>query len=272
MTTALIVCGAAGRMGRTLISLAAADPELKVVGAIEVAGVPAVGKDAGEVAGVYKLGVPITTDYAAVAGPDAVALDFTNAEATLEHLRVAVEKKAPMVIGSTGWKPEQQAELNDLAGRIRSVVAANMSIGVNVLLTLVRAAARALGDSFDPEITEVHHRLKVDAPSGTALALARAVSDELGRDLSKDGLYGREGIVGRRTDKEIAVMGLRGGDVIGDHTVHFLGMGERLELTHRAQSRESLAHGALRAAQWLARQPRPGRYSMADVLGLKTGG
>lgn len=268
MATRIVVCGAAGRMGRTLVSLAAADPELEVVGALEVEGVPFVGQDAGEVAGTRRLGVLISTDYSALARPDAVALDFTNPEASLAHLRAAAAKQAPIVVGSTGFSAEQQKEVDELAGRTRAVVAANMSVGVNVLLTLVRAAARALGDSFDPEIVDIHHRMKVDAPSGTALALARAVAEELGRDLQKDGLFGRSGLVGRRTDSEIGVLGLRGGDVIGDHTVYFLGKGERLELTHRAQSRDSLARGALRAAKWLGQQTKNGRYSMADVLGL----
>jgi 4-hydroxy-tetrahydrodipicolinate reductase len=268
MPTKLVVCGAAGRMGRTLVGLAAVDPELEIAGAIEMAGAPSVGQDAGEVAGRRPLGIPVTTDYAAAARPDTITLDFTNAEAALEHLRIAVANGAGIVVGATGFDPRQTQELGELAVRTRSVVAANMSVGINVLLKLVRAAASALGPGFDPEIVEIHHRMKVDSPSGTALALARAVTDELGRDLAKDGVYGREGIVGRRTDPEIGVMGLRGGDVIGDHTVFFLGTGERLELTHRAQSRDSLAVGALRAAKWLARQSQPGRYSMADVLGL----
>lgn len=268
MPTDLIVCGAAGRMGRTIIALAAASPEFRLVGAVDAAGVPALGKDAGELAGAGTLGVPVTSDYEALAAPSAVTLDFTTAEAALDHLRTAVGKQAPIVIGSTGYTPEQQREVDDLAPRTRSVIAANMSVGVNVLLNLVRAAARALGNGFDPEIVELHHRMKVDAPSGTALALARAVSDTLGRDLQRNGLYGREGVVGKRTDREIGVMALRGGDAVGDHTVFFVGMGERLELTHRAQSRDCLARGALRAAQWLAQQPKAGRYTMADVLGL----
>jgi len=268
MPANVIVCGAAGRMGRSLIGLTASDPELKLVGAIEAAGVPFVGHDAGEVAGVGALGVRISTDYGAVARPDAVALDFTNAEVALTHLRQAVDRQAPIVIGSTGFNAAQQQELDELAPRTRSVVAANMSIGVNVLLQLVRSAARALGDAFDPEIVEIHHRMKIDSPSGTALALGRAVAGELGRDLTADGLFGREGVIGKRSEREIGVMALRGGDVIGDHTVFFIGMGERLELTHRAQSRECLARGALRAAKWLAGQKQPGRYSMADVLGL----
>lgn len=268
MAVQLVVCGAAGRMGRTLISLAAPDLDLQVVGAIEMEGSPALGRDAGEVAGTRPLKVPITADYAAAAKPDTVTLDFTTAEATLEHVRIAVKNKAAIVVGSTGFDEAQSAELAKLAPQTRSVVAANMSVGVNVLLNLVRAAARALGESFDPEITEIHHRMKVDSPSGTALALAKAVAGELGRDLSKQGVYGRQGIVGKRTHEEIGVLGVRGGDVIGDHTVYFLGTGERLELTHRSQSRDCLAAGALRAAKWLAAQTQPGQYSMADVLGL----
>ncbi len=269
MATELIICGAAGRMGRMLISLAAQSSELRLAGAVEAAGVAALGSDAGEVAGVGRLGVPISSDYAPLARPTAVTLDFTNAEAALEHLRIAVDSGAPIVIGSTGFDAAQQAELERLGPQTRSVISPNMSVGVNVLLGLVGAAARALGDAFDPEIIEIHHRMKVDAPSGTALSLARAAAEALGRDLQRHGVYGRQGLVGKRTDDEIGVMALRGGDAIGDHTVMFVGMGERLELTHRAQSRECLARGALRAAQWLAQQIQPGRYSMADVLGLR---
>lgn len=268
MVTNVIVCGAAGRMGRSLIALTASDPELKLVGAIEAEGVPFVGTDAGEVAGVGALGVRVSTDYAAIARPDSVALDFTNAEVALTHLREAVGRQAPIVIGSTGFNADQQREVDELAPRTRAVVAANMSVGVNVLLQLVRSAARALGDAFDPEIVEIHHRMKIDSPSGTALALGRALAGELGRDLTSSGVYGREGVIGKRTEKEVGVMALRGGDVIGDHTVLFIGMGERLELTHRAQSRDCLARGALRAAKWLGAKKEPGRYSMADVLGL----
>lgn len=266
--TNIVVLGAGGRMGRALISLAAGDPELRLCGAIEAEGAPGVGQDAGEVAGTGALGVRISTDFAAVARPDAVALDFTNAEAALSHLRTAVVRQSPIVIGSTGFNPPQVQELDELAARTRSVVAANMSVGVNVLLDLVRSAARALGDAFDPEVVEVHHRMKIDSPSGTALALGKAAAEELGRNLDVDGRFGRQGVVGRRTDREIGVMALRGGDVVGDHTVFFIGMGERLELTHRAQSRDCLARGALRAAKWLDTQKTPGRYSMADVLGL----
>jgi 4-hydroxy-tetrahydrodipicolinate reductase len=265
--TKMIVCGAAGRMGRTLIQLIAAHPEARLHAAVEQAGHEAVGRDAGELAAVGKLGVTVSDDHASAAAADTVTLDFTSAAAAVEHLRSAATAGAAIVIGTTGFDDAQQEAIAALAPRTRCVIAPNMSVGVNVLLTLVGAAARVLGDDFDPEIVEIHHRLKVDAPSGTALALGRAVAAALGRDLRSDARFGREGIVGRREQREIGVMALRGGDVVGDHTVLFAGLGERLELTHRAQSRDCLARGALRAALWVESKP-PGRYDMMDVLGL----
>jgi 4-hydroxy-tetrahydrodipicolinate reductase len=196
-----------------------------------------------------------------------VTLDFTAPGPTVEHLRRAVANRAAIVIGTTGFAADEQRELDHLATQTACVVAANMSIGVNVLLTLVEAAAAALGGAFDPEIVEMHHRMKVDAPSGTALALGRAVAAGLHRDFEATRRLAREGIVGRRTDAEIGIVALRGGDVVGDHTVVFAGMGERIELTHRAHSRDCLARGAVRAGLWLAGKPA-GRYSMRDVLGL----
>ena len=267
MTVDLVVCGAAGRMGRTIIGLIAAEPGARLRAAIEREGHPALGQDAGVLAGGAALGVPLTADYAAAATADTVTLDFTAPEATLEHLRSAVRAGAGIVVGTTGLSAAQQRELDELAPRTRSVVAANMSIGVNVLLTLVERAAAALGDAFDPEIVEMHHRLKVDAPSGTALALGRAVATGLGRNFERSARLAREGIVGKRTDEEIGIVALRGGDVVGDHTVVFAGMGERLELTHRATNRDCLARGAVRAGLWLADRP-VGRYAMRDVLGL----
>jgi 4-hydroxy-tetrahydrodipicolinate reductase len=264
--TAIVVCGAAGRMGKTLIGLVRENAETTLAGAIEAPGHPALGQDAGEVAGVGRLGVAIGSDFAAVAKPEAVALDFTNAAAALEHLRTAVEYHSPIVIGSTGFTAAQQAELDRLGPQTRSVLAPNMSVGIAVLQRLVRVAAQALPD-FDPEIVEIHHRMKVDAPSGTALALGRTVAEVTGRRFAGDAVYGREGVVGQRQDKEIGILALRGGDIVGDHTVIFAGVGERIELTHRAQSRECLARGAIRAAVWLLSQPA-GRYGMADVLGL----
>lgn len=267
MTVDLVVCGAAGRMGRAITALIAAAPGARLLAAIETPGHPALGQDAGVLAGVGTLGVPVTADHAAAAAAGTVTLDFTTPEATLAHLRTAVRSGAGIVIGTTGFSPAEQHELDELAPRTRSLVAANMSVGVNVLLTLVERAAAALGDAFDPEIVEFHHRLKVDAPSGTALALGRAVAAGLGRDFARSARLAREGIVGRRSDAEIGIVALRGGDVVGDHTVVFAGMGERLELTHRAHSRDCLARGALRAGLWLADKPE-GRYSMRDVLGL----
>jgi 4-hydroxy-tetrahydrodipicolinate reductase len=264
----IIVCGAAGRMGRTLVQLVDREPGARLLAAVEMKGNGAVGKDAGVVAGLGSLGLPITDDYAAVATPDSVALDFTAPGSAVAHLEIAAAKGAGMVIGTTGFDQTLQQRLAELSKRTRVVIAPNMSIGVNVLLGLVATAARALGDAFDPEIVEMHHRMKLDAPSGTALALARSVAGALGRDLANDANYGREGIVGQRPAKEIGIMTLRGGDVVGDHTVVFAGTGERIEITHRAQSRECFAQGAIRAALWLVNQP-PGRYDMGDVLGLK---
>jgi 4-hydroxy-tetrahydrodipicolinate reductase len=254
-------------MGRVLVQLVHQHPEATVRAAVEAKGNPTIGTDAGTLAGVGPIDVRITDDYASALAPDTVTLDFTTPEATLAHLRSAVQAKAGIVIGTTGSNAAEQRELDELTPRTRSVVAANMSVGVNVLLKLVASAATILGPEYDPEIVEMHHRMKVDAPSGTALALGRAVADSLGRDLRADARSGRDGVIGKRTASEIGIMALRGGDVVGDHTVIFAGLGERIELTHRAQSRDCLARGALRAGLWLAGQPA-GRYSMADVLGL----
>ena len=267
MSVPMIVCGAAGRMGRALTALIHADPGAHLHAGIEAVGHPALGQDAGTLAGTAPLGVPLTHDYARAATSGTVTLDFTVAAAAVEHLRVAVANGAGIVIGTTGYSADEQRELDRLAPRTRCVVAANMSVGVNVLLKLVEAGAAALGDGFDAEIVEIHHRMKVDAPSGTALALGRAVAAGLGRDFDASKRLAREGIVGQRTDTEIGIVALRGGDVVGDHTVVFAGMGERLELTHRSQSRDCLARGAVRAGVWLAGKPL-GRYSMRDVLGL----
>ncbi len=268
MPTPLVVCGAAGRMGKTLIALISQNESTQLVGAVEAPGHPALGKDAGEVAGVGRLGVAISEDFSAACGSDRVALDFTNAAAALDHLRTAVACQSAMVIGSTGFTPPQQAELDRLAPQTRCVIAPNMSVGIAVLQRLARDAAAALGTDFDTEIVEIHHRMKIDAPSGTALALAKTVAEASGRTFATDAVYGREGVVGQRQQREIGVMALRGGDIVGDHTVIFAGLGERIELTHRAQSRDCLARGAIRAALWLAQQPI-GRYGMGDVLGWR---
>jgi len=250
-----------------LIQIITQTPDARLAAAIEAAGNPTLGRDAGEVAGVGHLGVCITDDYAAAARPDTVALDFTNAEVAVDHLRTAVQQQSAIVIGSTGYDDLQLAELDRLAPQTRSVVSSNMSVGIAVLQKIMCATAQALGEGFDPEIIEMHHRLKIDAPSGTAVQLGRALAAATGRDFKADAVYGRQGVIGKRGKNELGILALRGGDVVGDHTVIFAGTGERIELTHRAQSRDCLASGAVRAALWLVDKAR-GRYSMADVLGL----
>jgi len=262
----LIVAGAAGRMGKMLIQLVASDASHKLVGALEAKGLAAVGNDVGVPAGIGTLGVRITDDYASIAKPDTVTLDFTTAIASMEHLEVAAKSGAAIVIGSTGFTPEMERRAKELATKARTVIAPNMSMGVNVLMKLVREAAAILND-FDAEVIEIHHRTKVDAPSGTALGLGRAIAEARGQSLADEATYGREGITGVRPRGQIGVLAMRAGDAVGDHTVIFGGTGERLELTHRAQSRESLARGALRAAGWLV-DKKPGLYTMRDVLGL----
>jgi 4-hydroxy-tetrahydrodipicolinate reductase len=262
----LIVSGAAGRMGRLLVSIIVGDGTHRLAGALEAPGNPVIGKDAGEVAGVGTQGVKVVDDYAAIARPDTVTLDFTNASASLGHLEIAASKGAAIVIGSTGFTPETEARAKALAQRTRTVIAPNMSIGVNVLMKITAEVARILSN-FDAEVIEIHHNTKVDAPSGTAIALGRTIAEARKLDYHANAVYGREGITGVRPHEKIGVLALRAGDAVGDHTVIFGGQGERLELIHRAQSREALARGALRAAAWLEDRPA-GLYSMRDVLGL----
>src|SRR3989304_809998 len=215
MTVPMIVCGAAGRMGRTLIGLIAQHPDARLHAAVESKGHAAVGSDAGTLAGGAQLGVRVVDDYAGVVSPETVTLDFTTPAAALEHLEASVRARGAIVIGTTGFNEAEQRRLDQLAAQTRCVTAPHMSAGVNVLLKLVAAAAQALGSEFDPEIVEFHHRMKVDGPSGTAPALGRAVAGALGRDFAADARFGREGIVGKRADREIGIMALRGGDGVG---------------------------------------------------------
>jgi len=267
MATNIVVCGAVGRMGKLLVRLIHEHSTARLVGAIEAAGHPALGKDAGVEAGVGSIGVTLSDDYAAAANGDNVTLDFTLADVAMAHLRTAVGKGAAIAIGTTGLSAQQRAEAEQLAPQSRVIIAPNMSVGVNVLMKVVADVAKILGEDFDPEIVEMHHRFKIDAPSGTALTLGRIIAEAQGKDFEQSARLGRQGVTGPRTDEEIGIMTLRGGDAVGDHTVYFVGSGERLELTHRSQSRECLARGAVRAALWLADQPN-GLYSMKDVLGL----
>jgi len=264
----LVVCGAAGRMGRLVIALAREEPDLRVVGAIEAPGHPALGQDAGVTAGGVTLGLAIEDELAACLQSAPVVVDFTgNPDATVQHAAVAAERHLPLVVGTTGFDARQREELATLATRTRSVVAANFSIGITVLIDLVGRAAQLLDPSFEAEIVEIHHHAKRDAPSGTALALGRAIAAARGLDFDEAARCSREGLVGARPPDEIGIVALRAGDAVGDHTVVFGGLGERLELVHRAQSRECLVRGALRAARWVVGQPI-GLYSMRDVLGL----
>ena len=263
----VVVAGAAGRMGSRIVALLADAPELHLVGALEAPAHPALGRDAGETAGIGKVGVPIESDPARTITAGRVLVEFSMPEPTLEHLRLVAERGARAVIGTTGFSAAQREEIAALANRAAIMLAPNMSVGVTVALKILATMAKALGDDYDVEITEIHHRFKKDAPSGTALAMGEAVAAALGRELRQVGVYGREGLPGERTRKEIGMFSLRSGDVVGEHTVSFGALGERIELTHRAHTRDTFARGALRAIGFVADKP-PGLYSMQDVLGI----
>ena len=264
----LVVAGAAGRMGGRVIALARDAADLRVAGALERAGHAALGQDAGEVAGIGRLDVAITAEPGSLLTRDRVLVEFTTPLATLEHLRVAAAQGAKAVVGATGLSAGQIDELTRLARGTAILFSPNMSVGVNLAFRVLALMARALGDDYDVEITELHHRMKKDAPSGTAQRMAEVIAEALGRDLGQVGVYGRHGLVGERGPKEIGVHALRGGDVVGEHTVVFSTLGERLELTHRAHSRDTFAHGALRAVRFVA-GTAPGLYSMHDVLSTR---
>ena len=263
----VVVAGAAGRMGSRLIALLQEDRELRLVGALEAPGHPALLKDAGEVAGIARLNVPLTADPEGAIGKDRILIEFSIPDASLAHLRLCARDGARAVIGTTGFSAAQRDEVERLAKHAAILVSPNMSLAVNVAFHVLAEVARMLGDDYDVEITEIHHRFKKDAPSGTALRMAEVVAAALGRDLTKTAVYGRHGLPGERTKKEIGILSLRSGDVVGEHTVSFGALGERLELTHRAHSRDTFARGALRAARFIA-TASPGLYSMQDVLGL----
>ena len=260
------VAGASGRMGRALIEAVTASPDLALSGALDVAGGPEIGKDATEFLG-RKSGVLVSADLRAGLGQADVLIDFTRPEGTLAHLAACRELGVNAVVGTTGFSPAQKAEIAGLAEKIAIVMAPNMSVGVNVVLKLLETAARALQTGFDIEVIEAHHRHKVDAPSGTALAMGEAVARPLGRDLKDCAVYGREGVTGERDPSTIGFATIRGGDIVGDHTVLFAGPGERIEITHKASSRSIYATGSLRAARFLAGQPN-GLFGMDEVLGL----
>lgn len=269
MTTRIGITGAAGRMGRTLIeAIALAGDELQLAAAIERPESSLVGVDSGELVGQGSNGIAVVGSLAEVVGDIDVLIDFTVPAATLANVEVCAAQQVAMVIGTTGFTPEQQAAIDAAAGNIAICKASNFSTGVNVCFKLLDMAARVLGDDVDIEVYEAHHRHKIDAPSGTALSMGQVVADALGRDLEKVAVYGREGQTGARERETIGFATVRAGDIVGDHTVTFAAEGERVEITHKASSRMSFARGAVRAAGWLKGQ-NPGLYDMQDVLGLK---
>jgi 4-hydroxy-tetrahydrodipicolinate reductase len=267
--TPIAVLGAAGRMGCAIVRLLRQTPGAVLAAAVDVPGSPRIGQDAGQVAGGEMIGVPIT-DVLPASNTALVWIDFSSPAATAATAERAAERGAALMVGTTGVSPAGKQALVEAARRIPVVFAPNTSVGVSVLLKLVADAARLLGPGYDLEIAETHHRMKRDSPSGTALRLAEALAETTGRDLARDARYERHGDIGPRPVAEIGIQTLRGGDVVGDHTVFFLGDGERIEITHRATNRDMFARGAIRAALWLQGR-RPGLYDMRDVLGLPKG-
>ncbi|MDQ7782865.1 MAG: 4-hydroxy-tetrahydrodipicolinate reductase [Desulfomonilaceae bacterium] len=262
------VSGAAGRMGGRILTLCRAHPEIEISAALEAAGHPYVGRDAGEISGLGTLHVPIADDVYKVLESADVLIDFSSPEASMTNVKAAAETGKAIVVGTTGFSEDQREALTEIGSATRCLIAPNMSMGVNLLFKLVESVSRALGDEYDVEIVEAHHRMKKDSPSGTAGKLAEIVARALNRDLGTAGVYGRQGLVGERKPEEIGIMALRGGDIVGEHTVMFVTNGERIELTHRAHSRDAFAKGAVQAAVWLVSRPN-GLYDMQDVLGLK---
>jgi 4-hydroxy-tetrahydrodipicolinate reductase len=260
------VAGASGRMGRMLVEAVLAAPDCELAGALDVAGSPALGQDAAAFLGKSS-GIAITGDLDAGLKTAQVLIDFTRPEGTLAHLAACQRLGVKLVIGTTGFTEAQKAQIAEGAQHTAVLLSPNMSVGVNVVLKLLETTARVLNEGFDVEIVEAHHRHKVDAPSGTALAMGEAVARGLGRDLKACAVYGREGVTGERDASTIGFATVRGGDVIGDHTVMFLGTGERIEISHKATNRVLFAQGSLRGARFLATKTS-GLYNMADVLGL----
>lgn len=254
-------------MGRELVQAIAQSSSMMLSGALEHSTSAFIGLDAGEIAGVGKLGVVISTELADSNGFD-VLIDFSRPLNSLSCLDLCVRQQKPMVIGTTGFDQQQQQAIRVAATQISLVWAANFSVGVNLLLDLLQQAAAVIGENSDIEIVEAHHRYKVDAPSGTALAMGQVIADTLGRDLQRCAVYGRQGQTGQRDKESIGFMAIRAGDIVGEHTAIFADIGERLEITHKASSRMTFARGALRAADWIINQPA-GLYSMKDVLAQK---
>lgn len=266
--TRIAIAGAGGRMGKALIEATHKNP-LTTLGAASVRpGSSLMGADAGELGNVGKLNVQLVGDIAAAIDQFDVLIDFSSPQATLAHLKVCAAHQKPIVIGTTGFNAAEKAELLAFQTQIPLLLSANFSTGVNLCFKLLDMAARVLGEDYDVEVYEAHHRHKVDSPSGTAVRMGEVLANALERDLEKVAVYGREGQIGARPRDTIGFATVRGGDVVGDHTVMFMADGERVEITHKASSRLAFANGAVRAAVWLNDQ-RPGLYDMQDVLGLR---
>ncbi len=261
----VIVTGACGRMGGRISSLVITEKDMELVGVIERKQHPSLGKDMGELLGLGKMGLILQENLKKVINSGQVIIDFSASEATLTHLRLAAEHKKAMVMGTTGFSGGEMAGIKDLAQNIPCLMSPNMSLGVNLLFKVAGDVARSLGDGYDIEIVEAHHRHKKDAPSGTAKRLAEILSEARGQSLEKVAVYGRQGMTGERPKGAIGIHAVRGGDIVGDHTVIFTGEGERVELIHRAHSRDTFARGAIRAARFVATATK-GLYSMQDVL------
>lgn len=264
----VMVAGVGGRMGSRIIAALEGQDDIILSGAFEKKGHRVVGQDAGEIAGVGKKELIVVDRLEEIVGAGDVIIDFTVPEATLQHVKVAVTYDRAMVIGTTGMNAEQKEILEKAARKVPIVFAPNTSVGVNLLFKVLSDVAPILGDAYDVEIVETHHRYKKDAPSGTARKMAEVIAAALDRNLEEVVVHGRSGMVGERKQNEIGVFSMRGGDVVGEHTVTFAGLGDRVEFTHRAHSRNTFAQGALRAAKWVAGRV-PGLYDMMDVLGLK---
>jgi len=268
VTLRIAIAGASGRMGRMLVEAVLGNADCQLAGALDQPGSPLIGQDAAAFLG-QRSGAAITADLREGLRNAQVLIDFTRPEGTMAHLAVCAELGVQAVIGTTGFSPEQKAEIGGHARRIGIMMAPNMSVGVNVVMRLLDQAARAFNEGYDIEIIEAHHRHKVDAPSGTALQMGEVVAQALGRDLAQCAVYGREGVTGARDPSTIGFATVRGGDIIGDHTVLFAGIGERIEISHKSSSRQTYAQGALRAARFLAGRGA-GLFDMADVLGFKS--
>jgi dihydrodipicolinate reductase len=251
-----VVTGAAGRMGSRIINLISAAEGIEIAGAVERKGHSTIGRDVGESLDPGKTSVIIEDNIEKCIHNADVIIDFTNHEASIDHLKTAAENNISIVIGSTGFTTDEMKRINDLSTNTRCVFAPNMSVGVNVMFKVLEYVAGILGDEFDVEIIEAHHNLKKDAPSGTAVKMARIIAGSLGRDLDQVGVYGRKGMVGTRPKNEIGIQTVRAGDITGEHTVIFGGIGERLEFIHRAHNRDNFARGAIRAAKWIVNQEK----------------